>query len=373
MTRTIAALAAAAFMAAPFARAADYGYDAGYGYGDAKPGTKAASKAEQALARGEAALDELEARRAAVAASPAATPAEECARAFSLEALLADVDRSKGLPGGLAAAGDEIKMKALQYYTCAAYADDDRSVCRPHPAFDVTFEHGAHQGDSDVWRWHYVCYAHFNEMTIVRALITRAPDFQKVCPANLAATATWEEPEFKDADLPQVCRILDEDSQTPEKACARLGPLYLESKMARKCPRELRRLAGDPAVCAEFSTPIVRDFCAGYTAFHKASSSGKPEDCAGSPVCRVLLERKREACAPLEAAVRDAVCSRAPAAGGWAATRDALLWKARQAAQEAAKAGAKDTRRLASLKTRAAALEGAAPQGGAPAGPPAGP
>jgi hypothetical protein len=260
-----------------------------------------------------AAVLALGARAPVLAASaPGAAERDRCRREFSMETLVANLD--KGVPAELEAGLGRIKQAALNYYTCRAWQAKDNRLCAKHPNFD---EHHFH--------WDVVCKAHYNEMTLIRSLMSGDPGFEKLCPPTLAETAYWEEKEFREEDLPKVCAIVRRDYTDPKKACAQLNPLFIDEGAKRKCERVIGRLNGEPGSCEQFSTPLIRGRCLEYARYKAAAPAKDPSRCADSAICRVFLGGGPAACEAYARPIVADVCDASPMSAVSASTAAARV------------------------------------------------
>lgn len=267
------------------------------------------------VAGAERSTELLEAWAGGVRARPKpADAAADCRENFSIQGLVHYLD-GHPMPEPLAGSVDPIKLASLAYYGCAAFARRDPDLCAPHKEFDEIYPPKEFQGDSIVWRWSKVCRAHYNEMTMVHDFISGDRAFDKICAPTLAQTAEWEDEEFRDSDLPKVCRIIREFPGQPEAACARLGPLYLEKDDAKKCGIEIGRLAGQPSACEKIKTPLTRQRCFEYVSYKSALAAGDMEKCGDAPLCRVFMGADLGVCDAYAAPLRDTVCHAWPQAG----------------------------------------------------------
>jgi hypothetical protein len=330
------------------------------------PGAAAAKTASDlAQARGLADSAEAEIARLEKTGKPAPSPdaRRRCEDGLTVPGVVRYLDEHP-VPAELAQWLNEIKHTASAYYTCAAFARRQPEMCAPHKEFDEIYPPKTFQGDSIVWRWGTICRAHYNEMTLVHALMTKDARFTALCPPTLAQTAEWEDKEFKDEDLPKVCGIVKDYSSRPAAACARLKPLFLEADQARKCEAVMGRLNGEASACEAFHTPLVRKRCLEYAAFKTARAAKDPDRCGEAPLCRVFMGAGDEPCAAYADSLRGPVCGAYPAAGepalDFAARRlEAQAWLDKAMALKAA--GADEAawkalaERVAALRARLAA------------------
>jgi hypothetical protein len=150
------------------------------------------------------------------------------------------------------------------------------------------------------------CFGRMNELSLVRAYISRAPDFAKLCTPSLLAVQEFEKTQFATADVGRVCAIIAE-RRDPSRTCAKLKPLYLDSNEAGSCVATLERLQG--VDCEGPLTIEKAESCRSYVAFRKAYEAKDAKLCQGLPVCEILMGGGMESCAPYAEAFKGLFCA----------------------------------------------------------------
>ncbi len=219
-----------------------------------------------------------------------------------------------GIPSWAAPETDRVILSVVAYYRCRAYVAKDRAVCEPLKAFKLKRDEPAPALTAAPVELKphsraLGCFGRMNELSLVRAYISRGPEFSKLCTPSLTAVQEFEESEFAAADVPRVCAILAE-RRNPAKTCARLKPFYLSPEKAGGCVATLDRLQGES--CEGPVTIENAESCRSYVAFRKAYEAKDVKLCQGLPVCEILMGGGAESCQPYADAFRSLFCA-APA------------------------------------------------------------
>lgn len=303
---------------------------------------------DRELNRAEGELTELRMTGSAAAARDAAV----CRGGFSVQRVVRAVD-GRALPAWVQPVSYDFIRDSLEYYQCRAFALDDPSECEPLTQLNLPFKTGTGTDDPD--HWSMACLGHYNEMKLVRSYAARSPDFSKICPPTLMLTEKSEEPEFRQNDIAQVCRIISDRERSVASVCAALEPLFTKPKLARRCVPTLRRLQGDPGACDHYKIPEVDHRCRDYALFRRAHEAGRLSVCGARPVCRILMGAGAKECAAYAGQIEDLLCA-APAAR-WARAEAALTKARLQLASSSSAAGAGERRaRLGALAEKLAGL-----------------
>lgn len=305
------------------------------------------------LAPADWALREAEADLGDIELSPAEAAEREkamCRPDYSIDRVMASFNAGP-IPSWAAPETDRVILSVVGYYRCRAYVANDRSVCEPLKAFNLTRDDPLSPAAAPELKPHsraLGCFGRMNELALVRAYVERSPDFVKLCAPSLAAVQEFEKTEFAAADIPRVCSIVAERLD-PVRTCAKLKPLYLDPQEAGTCVATLDRLHG--VACEGPLTIEKAENCRSYVAFREAYEAKDAKLCRGLPVCEILMGGGMESCRPYAETFRSLFCAAAP-------VRLARLDSELRAADSAlAGFAGSDDPALPSLRARRAALQ----------------
>lgn len=214
------------------------------------------------------------------------------------------------IPSWAAPETDRVVLSVVAYYRCRAYVANDRAVCEPLKAFNLTRDEPLVSSPAplDIKPHNRAlgCFGRMNELALVRAFISGGPEFAKLCEPSLNAVQEFEKTEFASSDVPRVCAILAE-RLSPSRTCAKLRPLYVSPVDADSCFATLDRLHG--VACEGPQTIEKAESCRSYVAFRRAHEAKDIKLCEGLPVCEILMGKGTESCRPYAETFKSLFCA----------------------------------------------------------------